>query len=100
MKHSELNTGEALHFAKIRTFTGLLSTIRPDFINQLLARSDTRQLYLGTGLGLGDLVEIVTVIPANPQPQPVVIDTQELFNKILIANGQVLTAGSSIIFQD
>jgi len=97
MKHSELNTGEALHFAKIRTFSGLPSTIRPDFVNQLLAKADTRQLYLGIGLGLGQMVE---VIAANSPSQPAAINSQELFAQILIANGEILTTEQSIIYQD
>ncbi|PZU92581.1 MAG: hypothetical protein DCE90_18035 [Pseudanabaena sp.] len=98
MKHSELNTGEALHFAKLRTFTGLPSQIRPDFVNQLLARADTRQLYLAIGSGLGQIVEIVAVSPT--EGQPATINTQELFAKILIANGEVLTTDQTIIYQD
>lgn len=98
MKHSELNTGEALHFAKLRSFTGSPTQIRPDFINQLLARADTRQLYLAIGTGLGQIVEIVAVNPT--QGQPATINTQELFSKILIANGEILTTQQNIIFQD
>lgn len=98
MKHSELNTAEALHFAKVKTFTGSPTQIRPDFISQLLARADTRQLYLAIGSGLGQIVEIVA---ANSiEGQPATINTQELFAKILIANGEVLTTDQNIIYQD
>jgi hypothetical protein len=101
MKHSELNTSESLHFAKIRTFTGLPSQTIPDFTNQLLARADTRQLYLATGTGLGQMVEVVAGDPDNGQPpQPVTVNTGELFAKILIANGEVLTTEQSIIYQE
>jgi hypothetical protein len=61
MRHSDLTNPNDLHFAKIRTFAGTPASITPDFIDQLLASSETNKIYRATSTSLGGLIELVPV---------------------------------------
>lgn len=99
MKHSELNTADTLHYAKVRTFTGESSAVTPDFINQLLVKSETKEQFVSTGVNAGALVKLSS--DGNNSPPPIAIDTAAFLNKILVQNGEILTTDNDqIIFQE
>jgi len=97
MKHSELNTAEQLHYSKARTFTGSPAVITPDFIDQILVASDTQASYIATGIAQGQLTALKA--PSNGEGETT-FNTEAFVNKILIADGEILTTEDTIIYQD
>ena len=63
-RHSTLTNQDDLHYAKLRSFTGDISLISPDFVDQIFASTDTNRIYRSSGVGLGDLIELL------PTPLP------------------------------
>lgn len=101
MKHSNLNTAEQLHFAKVRTFTGASSAVTPDFIDQLLVNTETKEQFIATGTNAGQLVKLLGDVGNSPPPSPTAIDTAAFLSKILVQNGEILTTDNDqIIFQE
>lgn len=95
MKHSDLNTADALHYAKARTFTGSAALITPDFINQILVKSEDQTAWIATGQNQGQLIQV-----AASNGGSIAIDTSAFLNQILIADGEILTTETTIIYQD
>jgi hypothetical protein len=58
MRHSALTNPSDLHYAKIRSFTGSPASIAPDFVEQILAATDTNKIYRATGTAAGAMVEL------------------------------------------
>lgn len=102
MKHSNLNTADKLHYAKVKTFTGEPSAVTPDFIDQLLVKTETKEQFIATGTNAGQLVKLSGDGGGNsPPPSPLTIDTAAFLSKILVQNGEILTTDNDqIIFQE
>jgi hypothetical protein len=94
MKHSELNTADALHYAKARTFTGEVASVTPDFIDQLLVKSEDNTTWLATGQSQGQLIQLAASGGGSA------LDTEAFLDQILMADGQILTTDSTIIYQN
>jgi hypothetical protein len=79
-KHSTLTSPDDLHYAKIRTLSGNVANFVPDFIDQLIAATDTNRVYRATGTGAGNLVELLPSVDGGGGSSKV-----RFFNGIAIA---------------
>ncbi|WP_103666417.1 hypothetical protein [Pseudanabaena sp. BC1403] len=79
-RHSKLTNPDDLHYAKIRTFSGNVADFVPDFIDQLIAATDTNRVYRATGLAAGNLVELLPSVDGDGGSSKV-----RFFNGIAIA---------------
>jgi hypothetical protein len=79
-KHSTLTSPDDLHYAKIRTFSGNVANFVPDFIDQLIAATDTNRVYRATGTAAGNLVELLPSVDGGGGSSKV-----RFFNGIAIA---------------
>lgn len=79
-KHSTLTSPDDLHYAKIRTFSGNVANFAPDFIDQLIAATDTNRVYRATGTAAGNLVELLPSVDGGGGSSKV-----RFFNGIAIA---------------
>lgn len=79
-KHSTLINPDDLHYAKIRTFSGNVASFAPDFIDQLIAATDTNRVYRATGTAAGNLVELLPSVDGDGGSSKV-----RFFNGIAIA---------------
>ncbi len=59
-KHSTLTNQEDLHYAKLRAITGDINLVSPDFVDQILASTDTNKIYRASGTSAGDLIELLS----------------------------------------
>lgn len=69
MKHSNLNTADKLHYAKVRTFTGDPALVSPDFADQILVATDTNKIYRATGTTTGQLTQTISEVEQTNQTQ-------------------------------
>lgn len=95
MKHSNINSADQLHYAKVRGFTGDPALVVPDFVDQLLVRRDTQEAYVSSGTNAGELFKLLG------SAEPVVINTPAaILGTIMVQDGQVLTTDEHVIFED
>lgn len=64
-RHSTLTNPNDLHFSKIKTFAGSIASVAPDFVDQILAATDTNRAYRATGTAAGNLIELLPSVDGD-----------------------------------
>jgi hypothetical protein len=83
------------NYTLVTTFSGSLSSVTPDFINQLFAATDTNKIYRATGTEQGNLIELS---PSPSAQQILTTGNQYPFNFPEFVGQQYLDTGTGLLF--